>query len=205
MPLEIFETIEQGSKEWHTVRAGIPTASRFSDMMAEGKGISRKKYMRQLAGERITGVVEEGYKSKAMERGSAFEDEIRRTYALLNDCDPRRIGFAKNFNAGCSPDSLIGDDGGAEFKSAEQHVMVEIIERALADKVYFPSEHVAQVQGNLWVMERRWWDLVIYCPGLPTFIRRAQRDVQKIAEISAGVALFNRDVAALVDLIRGFK
>ena len=55
------------------------------------------------------------------------------------------------------------------------------------------------------MMERRWWDLVIYCPGLPTFIRRAQRDVAKIGAIAREVAIFNPEVDELVAKIRGFK
>ena len=202
--IEIFEKLEQGTPEWVMARLGIPTASRFSDVMAEGKGITRQKYLRQLAGERVSGIVEEGYKNAHMARGNAMEDEIRRSYALLRDVEPVRVGFVKNHGAGASPDSFVGPRGGVEFKSAQQSVMVELIEKADKDPAYFPSEHVAQVQGNLWVTEREWWDLVIYCPGLPMVVRRAQRDVAMIARIAREVARFNEDLSALVARIRAF-
>ena len=34
--MEIFD-FPQGSPEWHAIRAGLPTASEFSTVMAKGK------------------------------------------------------------------------------------------------------------------------------------------------------------------------
>src|SRR5580700_8580797 len=52
--IQIF-TCEQGTDEWRKARAGIPTASRFSDVLAQGQGKTRRKYMMELLGERLTG------------------------------------------------------------------------------------------------------------------------------------------------------
>ncbi len=53
--MEIFTDLEQGSSEWFACRAGIPTASKFATVLAKGEGKIRSQYMRQLAGEVITG------------------------------------------------------------------------------------------------------------------------------------------------------
>jgi hypothetical protein len=81
-----------------------------------------------------------------MERGKLMEDEARDLYAFMHGIDPQRVGFIRNGDKGASPDSLIGDKGGLEIKSAAAHIQIA---RLLADEL--PSEHKAQVQGSMWV------------------------------------------------------
>ena len=81
--LEIFHDSIQEFDEWLDRRLGIPTASRIADVMAGGEGKVRSKYMRQLAGERITGLPrEETYKSAAMERGNEHGGRIAQPLCL---------------------------------------------------------------------------------------------------------------------------
>ena len=145
---------DQGTPEWFAARVGIPTASRFSDILAKGEGKTRGRYLRDLAAEIIRGTPEEEtYTNAHMERGKAQEDEARRLYAFMADADPVQVGFIRDGRKGCSPDSLIGDDGGLEIKTALGHIQIERLQRGT-----LPSEHVAQVQGSLWVTGRSWWD-----------------------------------------------
>mgnify|MGYP003388297107 FL=1 len=69
--------VEQGSDDWFKARMGIPTASMFKTVMASGKGggesVTRRKYMLQLAGERITTAPRESYTNEHMERGKEQE------------------------------------------------------------------------------------------------------------------------------------
>jgi hypothetical protein len=53
-----------------------------------------------------------------------------------------------------------------------------------------PSEHEAQLQGQLWVAEREWVDFVSYWPGLDLFVKRVYRDETKIKSIELGVEMF---------------
>jgi hypothetical protein len=123
---------EQGSPEWFTARMGIPTASEFKTILAVKKEarekITRQAYMRKLAGEVLTGLPMESYSNGDMQRGKDMEDEARDLYALLTDVDPMRVGFIINHGAGCSPDSLIGETGGLEIKSALPHIQIERLE-----------------------------------------------------------------------------
>jgi hypothetical protein len=185
---------DQGSAEWHLARLGIPTASRFADILAKGEGKMRARYLHELAAETIRGTVEpESYSNVHMERGKAQEDEARQLYAFMTDREPLQVGFLRNGRAGASPDSLIGDDGGLEIKTALGHIQIE---RLKAGKL--PSEHRTQVQGNLWISERAWWDFVSYSPGLPPLIVRVERDDDYIAQLVAGVQAFNEELDALV-------
>lgn len=193
--LQVFDC-EQGSEAWFQCRLGLPTASQFSTVMAQGKSggpsLTRAKYMRELVGERITGAANEGYNNAHMERGKAMEAEARDLYAFVNDEPLTRVGFIRNGDKGCSPDSLVGKPGMAEVKTALPHILIEIL---LADRA--PPEHMAQCQGNLWVAEREWIDLIVYWPKMPLFVKRLHRDEAYIAAMSKAVKLFNEELDEL--------
>jgi hypothetical protein len=191
---------EQGTPEWFAARLGIPTASEFSTVMAKGEGKTRKSYMLKLAGEILTGEAMESYTNANMERGKIMEDEARDLYAFLKNCDPQRVGFIRNGNAGCSPDSLIGETGGLEIKCALPHIQID---RLMKDEL--PSEHKAQVQGSIWIAEREFWDFASYCsPKLPLFVKRVARDNGYIATLAGEVARFNDELQAVVERIRNY-
>ena len=196
--LEVLD-IEQGTDDWLQARAGIPTASRFKDVLAKGQGKMRAKYLHELAGEIITGRPMDTYSNGHMERGHDQEPEARSAYAFLHDVEPEQVGFIRNGRKGCSPDSLISTDGMLEIKSKLPHLMVETIK---ADK--FPSEHRAQCQGGLWVAEREWIDLAVYCPGFPLFVKREHRDSEYIANLESEVARFLEDLDTTVEAVRAY-
>ncbi|TRC78552.1 YqaJ viral recombinase family protein [Mesorhizobium sp. WSM4310] len=196
--MQIFDC-EQGSTEWFACRAGIPTASKFATVMAKGEGKTRSKYLRQLAGELLTGEPMESFTTLHMDRGKTMEDEARETYAFIHDADIRRIGFIRNGNKGASPDSLVGDEGGLEIKTALPDIQIE---RLMSGKL--PPEHKAQVQGNIWISGREWWDFVSYWPKLPMLTVRVFRDDIYIANMSAEIDAFNAELAELVERIRNY-
>lgn len=203
MTLQIIDC-EQNSAEWMQARAGIPTASQFSTVLASGKGggesVTRRKYMLQLAGEILTGEVAENYTNAHMDRGHEMEQEARDLYAFMYDAEPVRVGFIRNGQKGASPDSLIGDKGGLEIKTALPHIQID---RLLRDTL--PPEHRAQVQGSMWVAEREWWDFASYWPRLPLFVTRVYRDEEYIARLSEAVDAFNEELAGVVDSIRTYQ
>lgn len=194
---------EQGTDSWHAARLGIPTASMFATVMAVGvkggKSLTRIAYLNKLAGEILTGEPMDNYVSADMERGKLMEDEARDLYTFESGAEPIRVGFIRNGQKGCSPDSLIGDVGGLEIKSAAAHVQVA---RLLDGKL--PSEHKAQVQGSLWVCEREFWDFCSYCPKLPLLRVRVYRDEDYIKKIAQEVELFNIELQQTVEFIRKY-
>lgn len=194
--MQVFD-FEQGEAEWFQARLGIPTASKFATVMAKGEGKTRSEYMRKLAGEILTGEPADFYQNSHMERGNAQEDEARQTYAFLEGAEITRVGFIRNGLKGASPDSLVGKNGGLEIKSALAHIQIDRLER---DRL--PPEHKAQVQGNLWLSEREWWDFVSYCPRLPMLTVRVYRDEEFIKTMADEIDRFNDELAALVERIR---
>lgn len=197
---------EQKSEEWYRARMGIPTASMFGTVMAQGKGggesIGRASYMRKLAGEIITEIPMESYTNDDMERGTAIEPELRARYAFEADVEVEQVGFIRNGNKGCSPDGLIGKDGMVQIKSAAPHIMIEIL---MAGEV--PKKHLPQCHGELWVAERAWTDLVIGSVSnkLPLFRQRIHRSEAYIRQISGAVADFNGELREMVSKIRAMS
>lgn len=201
--LQIIEC-DQGSPDWYAARLGVPTASCFATVMAKGKdgGTSKTRadYIRKLAAEILTGDPMENYSNVHMERGKEWEPDARNLYAFMRDIEPQLVGFIRNGQKGCSPDALIGNDGGLEIKGVLPHIQVE---RLLANKL--PAEHRAQVQGNIWVAEREWWDFVSFCPKLPLFVIREYRDADYIAKLEASVDAFNWELNETVERIRRLR
>lgn len=196
--MQIFN-MDQGGDEWFQARLGIPTASKFATVMAKGEGKTRSEYMRKLAGEIITGEVTESFSNSHTERGKEMEDEARQTYAFINSVEPELVGFIRNGDKGASPDSLIGVIGGLEIKTALPHIQIDRLERNR-----MPPEHKAQVQGNLWVSDREWWDFVSYWPRLPMLCVRVFRDEDYIKTMSDEIDRFNDEKAALIERIRSY-
>lgn len=194
---------EQGSPEWFQARAGVVTASEFQTLLMKGKSggesLTRKTYMRKLAGEVITGEPTESFTNAHMERGKVMEAEARDLYAFMSDCDPLQVGFIKSGRKGASPDSLIGNDGGLEIKTRLPHLQIELLEKGDV-----PSEHIAQIQGGMWIAEREYWDFVSYWPKLPLFVKRVHRDETYIKTLAAAVDQFNDELDALVVRIRAY-
>lgn len=200
--LQIFNC-EQGTPEWYAARLGIPTASEFGTVMAKGRdggaSVTRKAYMMKLAGERLTGEPMESYSNGHMERGKEWEAEARERYAFEFEVEPQLVGFIRRGDMGCSPDSLIGEDGGLEIKTKAAHLHIEAL---LRDDI--PPEHRAQLQGFLLVTERDWIDLRIYCRNLPDITRHVLPDTAYIANLKGEIDRFNDELSALVERVRSY-
>ena len=190
--LRIFDC-EQNSPEWHECRRGIVTASRFADVLAKGQGITRRKYLYTLVGEVLTGDCAESFTNQHMERGHEMEVDAINLYAFDRDVEPVTVGFMRRGRAGCSPDRLLGDFGMIEVKSKLPHLQLEVLERDVV-----PREHIAQIQGQLWISGRNWCDFVSYWPRLPLFVKRVERDEMYIDRLAASVAYFVGELDALV-------
>lgn len=200
--LEVFDC-DQGTPEWFEARRAVVTASEFATVLAKGRGggesVTRRKYLLTLAGEAITGEVADKWEgNRHTERGKLLEPEARDAYALIAGVDPVQVGFLRRGQAGASPDSLIGDDGLLEIKTKLPHLQIECLE---ADRL--PPEHVAQVQGQLWISGRQWCDFVSYWPGLPIFIKRVERDESYIASLSVAVGEFVTEMNQIIQKYKG--
>lgn len=201
--MEIF-TFDQRSEDWIRARLGLVTASEYHTVLAHGKrgapSVTRRTLMLKLLGERLTDEPAERYSNAHMERGRVMEDEARDLYCMVEDVEPERVGFIRNGETGCSPDSLIGTTGMVEIKTKLPHLQLDCL---LRDQL--PPEHRAQCQGQLWIAEREWVDLVSYWPGLPLFVKRVHRDEEYIKQLKVEVDTFNAELLELETRIKAYK
>ncbi len=204
--LRIVDVV-QGSDEWFRARMGIPSASNFATVMAEGRdggpSMTRTEYLYRLAGEIITETpAEETFKSRAMERGKEMEPQAIADYEARKKVTIRRVGLGVNFSGlrtcCASPDGLVGFDGGIETKTMKPEKMIPLLDRGAR----MPPEHRAQVQGNMLVFERDHWDFKIFWPRMPDFTVRVFRDDAYIRELDNQVQIFNHDLKRLVEKLR---
>lgn len=195
----IFVDVPQGSDDWFLARVGRATASEFSSVLAKGQGKTRLAYLRRVVAERLTGKPIETYRNANMDRGNEQEPFARMSYEALTGNLTEQIGFIQHdtLMAGCSPDCLIGDDGGAEIKCVIPTVQLETI---LGSQ--YPPEHKAQIQGVMWITERQWVDFVSFSPDMPehlrTYVFRVKRDDAYILQLAAEVKAFLDEVDALI-------
>lgn len=201
---------EQGTNLWRAARAGCVTASRFKDVLAKnktGEAATRRDYRLQLVAERLTGTPVETYQNDAMRRGQLLEPEARMAYEVQTVGMVAESGFQYHPEiewCGSSPDGLIDDDGMIEVKCPANPAihLSTIIAGAI------PAEHIPQVQGNLWVLERSWCDFISYDPRFPEHLRlcvyRVQRNDAYITELQAEVVKFLGEVSVLYNqLMKG--
>ena len=176
---------EQGTEAWHLARLGKPSASGFSKLITStGKpSASAQGYISQLISERIMGAPQETFQNEHMARGTALEPEARETYEFITGNTVDEVGFilGDTEEYGCSPDGLIGEDGGLEIKCPAPHTHVSYLRSP--DRM--PNKYWQQVQGCLWVTGRSWWDFFSYHPDMPHLLVRVERDEAYI-EMLAG-------------------
>lgn len=180
---------EQGSVEWSKARSGIPTASAFHRIITPATGrlsAQATGYIHELVAERILGVSMDQVVSEWAERGREMEESARTYYETQRDIDVDRVGFClrDDRRAGCSPDGLVGDDGGLEIKcpSAPVHVSYVLGEAG--------AKYRCQIQGSLWVTGREWWDFLSYNPAMRSIVVRFERDEEFIEKLASAVDEF---------------
>lgn len=175
--------IQQGSDEWLQARLGKPTASRFGDIITPDKGDKSKTYttyLYELLGELLAGDRDEVYRSQWMDRGNELELQAREKYEFLKDITIETVGivFNDDLTIGASPDGLIGNNAGIEIKCPKSSTIVKYM---LEDRL--PLIYKPQVQGNLWICEREYWDFIAYHPNTNMFISRVYRDDEYIKKM----------------------
>ena len=189
---------EQGSDLWFKNKIGVPSASRYKEIVTSAGEPSKSRlgYMYELATQRITGVFKEGFKSQAMQDGNDKEALSRWRYAMENEVIVDQVGFCTSDCGrwGCSPDGLIGDDGLLELKNPEGKMQLKRLETnpTLVSMGYFQ-----QVQGQLFVMERNWNDFVSCHTGLQLYTIRSEPDHEFLLKLESRLVEFCDELDAL--------
>lgn len=202
-----LHNVQQGSQEWLELRLGIPTASEFNALISptwkvrEGEG--PHTYLCRKIVEKVCRHIDEDFGGNfAVEQGSILEGEAIPWFEFAHDVAIDRVGFCTTDDgrAGCSPDGLIGEDGGIEVKCPLPHTHLKYL---LAGTL--PADYAAQVHGSMYVTGRKWWKFVSYSRKFPALVLHVDRD-EKIQEaIKAALDGFNALFDAQMERIAKLK
>lgn len=157
----IIHQMDQQSEEWFDIRKGKMTASNAQAIAANGKGLDT--YIHQIVVAKITGVEPEKFNgNRHTERGNELEPEARLSYEIARDVTIEQVGFIEEDEyVGCSPDGLIGEEGGIEIKSPDDIKYF----RLLTGEEKVDEAYIWQCQMCLLITKRKWWDLLFYNPN----------------------------------------
>ncbi len=162
--------VEQGTGEWYQLRAGLATASEFSKLVTPTGKPSKSvtSYANLLAVETLLNRPAEQFNGNwATERGNELEPEARLYYALTTSQRVKEVGFITNDGktAGCSPDSIVGDDGLLEIKCPLEQKFVDCFSYVYEGEC--PPDYHIQIQAQMFISGRSWCDLLLFHPDLP--------------------------------------
>lgn len=178
----IIHEVEQGSVEWHSLRKGRMTASHAQEISANGKGL--ETYILTLMAKYYSSAEPENYTNEHMERGNELESQARAMYELEHGLTVDEVGFVEiDEYVGCSPDGLIGEDGGLEIKCHDDKKHFDLATGGKID-----SKYLWQVQMNLMLTGRKWWDYVAYNPNFEKslIVHRIEPDEKMHKKLTIG-------------------
>lgn len=199
---------EQGTPEWLEARKGCITGSKFRDArdrLKNGNPSSKAiLYAKDVARERCGGTAEKVFQNAAMRIGTEQEKFAVAAYEQRTGRLAEPVGFFKTDDGmfGLSPDSLIDDDGVLEVKTM---VSSDTLFTAVAEGDI--SAYQDQCDGYLWLLGRKWVDLVLWAPdmadlGLDMVIHRITRNEERIEKLEADLMAFSLTVRTYESALR---
>lgn len=184
--------VNQGEAEWLQLRVGKVTASELGELVTDTftirTGAMPHTYLCGKVAEAWRGHPLPGFSSWETEQGQLLEDEARSWYCLEHDDHKmRNVGFIEGDDGrcGCSPDALLGEDGGLELKCPQPTNHVRYLLAGTLPKDYAPQVHM-----SLYVTGRKWWRFVSYHRGYPAFVHHVERDEAIMSKIAAALSGF---------------
>ena len=199
--MPIFHDVAQYSEEHDRLRLGIPTSSNFHKIITpQGKPSKQwREYACVLIAERLLHRKLEFYNSPAMERGLIVEAEAADWYEFDQDVTVQRAGFITDDrqSIGCSPDRVVGDEGLLEIKAPLPHTQVEYWLSGELGERFRP-----QLQGQLYVSQRCWVDILCWHDVLPKLVMRVEPDEKFIASLDRELQIFNYFIERVMEKIR---
>jgi len=182
------------------------TGSRFKvcrDRLKNGAlSAAADLYAMDVARERLGGMAEATYVNAAMRFGTEQEPFARAAYEARTGNLVDAAGFicTDDRKFGCSVDGLVDDDGMIEVKTM---VSSKTLFKAVVDRDI--TEYIDQVNGGMWLLGRKWCDVILWAPDLPhqqLTVIRINRDDDSMNELEFDLLDFERIVTEYENKLR---
>lgn len=205
---------DQRSDEWRAVRVGKITATDAKALLSKGRGgedaLGKAQLRDRLAIEWLRGIAvteRAPFESEDMRLGRALEPAAILAYEVATGEIVTPVGFVyrKDLPIGCSPDGLVGDEGGVEVKCPKPSTYLKTVRARTV-----PSEYLPQIIHSLYVTGLAWWDFCSYCPDWepdvpPLFRVRVWRASVDLDAYALAVQLFLGEVERELQQIRELR
>jgi len=154
--------LEQRTEEWHAARKGRITASSVGAILGHAPYATRDDVMRRMVREWV-GAEQEFEGNIATEYGTRNEAGALAEYMMETGNAVEAVGFITRDDwAGCSPDGLIGEEGGLEIKCP---FGLRKDETPAFKSIFDQPHYFDQVQFSIWVTNRSWWNFYQWSPN----------------------------------------
>jgi len=207
--MKIHTSFQQGSDEWHLIRSGRIGGTSCAALLTNGRGpngmgAGAQSLVYRKAAEYITGPADDTYISPAMLRGTQLEPIARRRYEQEYFCTVDEVGYiSQGEYLGVSPDGLIGKDGGLEIKCPGADEFLRFFDTRDMEKKYY-----IQVQWNLYISRRQWWDFAYYHPEfspIDLIVERFKPDYEMFRKWNEKVPVYCSEIARLLEKVESEK
>lgn len=196
--------VEQGTDAWLRLRMGKVTASELGNLISPTLEIRKwstempRTYLAAKVGEAFEGTPDIEGGSWETEQGQLMEMESRKWYAFWSGERVRQVGFIEGDDGrcGCSPDGLIGEDGGLELKNPQRKAHTGYILNG-----GLPKDYAVQVHASMYITGRKWWRFVSY-RRKSKFVLTVERDEKICATIAEALAGFYAKFDAAMKQLR---
>lgn len=171
------------------------------------QSVSIDAYANELAAEKfVNDAVDPWLGNIHTEHGVEVEAFALDCYEMQESVTVEQVGFVTDDEGiyGCSPDGLVSADGMVEIKGllGKNHIS-KIMEHHISGEC--PKDYYLQIQGQLFVCEREWCDLILCHDLLPMKVIRVlpDLDLHKIISEQIIEVIKKRDlvVKVLSDLL----
>ena len=196
--------VDQNTDAWFTEKLGKISASNADKIMTDDFKPSKQRegYLYELAAERITGQRDPlAYKGSGyMEQGNERQEESRKLYELMYDCEVTPGGVCypddkKQFL--CSPDGIIVDSNGLEMKNPAPKTQVKYLLKG-----ELPTEYKPQIQMSLLVTGFEFWMFMSYSPGLDPLVIKVVRDEKYIGALRGELMTACQELEAIIQKVK---
>lgn len=214
--LEVYEVLKNGDTDCSVLNdSGLSGLVKkgLAQVSKDDKGCnltlsSAKKHVDLLIARSMFTPAEIGERppTEAMDRGTSLEDSARMEFEFTTGMNVEQVGFCINDEisqmAGSSTDGMINDRSSVlEVKCPLPQTHLRYLRQG-----FLPTEYRAQVHGAMAITGVNSAYFMSYCPKLPNFILKVQRDnytSNLIKVIKAFDSLYQEQLADLKTLELG--
>lgn len=192
----IIYNFKQWSDDWFEVRKLKMTASHAIAIWNCWKWLNT--YIGCLVSEYFSKWVKDSFYSKDMERGNELEQYARSIYELENDIVVEEVWFIEyDKYVWCSPDWLVWKDGWIEIKCHNDEKHFNLI---INWEKEIESWYIWQIQMNLLITGRKWWDFISYNPNFEKslVVYRIYPDEDKFKKLKEWFNIWEQKIEDLI-------